>query len=265
MADVRIRMILFAGVVLWFSGCDKNPLGTIDPRGNAPSVLNFAVSPASVRLDTISVSGGHYAVPTTFSAHLGASDASISVIAHMYDASGTEFVQSPLTLTSPSTNTYSAVVPLSFLKTDVGQYSIVLEVTGANGFHGTSAIRSFVVSNRTSKPWLSNLVMPDTVTIPAGGGTSFSVSVAANDSNGIATIASVLLQIPEGNNPNGYIQLLDNGLAANGDVDPGDGIYSIKLSVTDSPTVRKTYTFHFIATNKGGDTSAVLIHPLVMR
>jgi len=260
---VFVSALVLAGV-LSLAGCDKNPLGTIDPRGSAPSVLQFSVSPPSLRLDTLAYSGGSYSATLKFSALLASSANSASIVARVIAPDGTEFGNVGLSPTTPA-GMYTGTLNLKFSKSSVGSYTITLDVNGEKGFQGTSAIRSFAVTRNVSPPWLYNLHMPDTITIPRGAGTAFGITVAANDSAGLSNISSVLLNIPEGNNPNGFLQLLDNGLAANGDAVADDGIYSIVLAVNDSPTVRKKYTFRFMAVNRNGDTSAVIIHPLVMQ
>ncbi len=275
-------MILHSRYVVWgvfalliaVSGCDQNPLGTVDPRGNVPVVSQFSVTPSSIGLDSISYSGSAYQVKIL---------ASTSVT----DQDGADKIASvTATVLSPDGNStwtfalhddgvapdlvagdglYSGLITLSLAKSDVGIFHVLFSAVDREQRSGTSALQSIFVSRHSSPPWLSNVVSPDTVVVPVGGGVSFRLAVTAGDSAGLADIQDVTLRVPEGNNPTGVLHLLDNGNVANGDSVNGDGVYSIILQVNDSPTVRKRYSLLFQAIDRAGDTSATLTHYLVMR
>lgn len=254
-------------------GCQRNPLGTVDPQGTAPSVSAFTVSPPVIRIDTLPSANGVYAVTLAASVHATNADPSSGVAKVTVEAlspSGESFGKTDLHDDGiPPDNaagdaTFSGRLQLALSRADVGTYRILCTATSNNEMDGTSAIRSIRVFRRSSPPWLFALQAPDRVTIPVGGSTPFVLSVAVGDSDGLADVSDVTLRILNSSNPTSVNHLLDNGNGANGDNVAGDGRYSIILA-PNSSNVGKTYMLAFQAKDRAGDTSATLIHPLVLQ
>ncbi len=261
-------------LLLFFPGCDQNPLGTVDPRGNVPVVSQFLVTPSTIGLDTITYSGGLYQVKIVASTSVtdpDGADKVTSVTATVISPDGVTTWDFPLHDDGIAPDLvagdglYYGFITLSLAKSDVGLFHVLFSAVDRNQRSGTGALQSLFVSRHSTPPWLSNVVAPDTVIVPVGGGVSFRLAVTVGDSSGLADIQDVTLRVPEGNNPTGVLHLLDNGNVAIGNSVAGDGTYAIILQVNDSPTVRKRYSLLFQAIDRAGDTSATLTHYLVMR
>ncbi len=256
------------------SGCDHNPMGTVDQRGNAPSVSAFSISPVGVRIDTIPAVNGLYPFNATVSARVvdadGAGDIG-TVKAQALSPAGDIVAEADLhddgvaPDVSAGDGLFTGTLHLNFARSDVGIYRIVYSASDRESLTGTSAIRSFSVIHRASPPWLYNLSAPDTVVVPSRETLNFRLSVAVGDSDGLADIRDVTLRVIGSSSSASVLHLLDNGSTSSADSVAGDGIYSIGLSVSDSSTIRKRYTLQFQAVDKAGDTSATLSHFLTIQ
>ena len=263
---------LLAATISTFSGCDQNTLGVVDPRGNAPVVSQFAVSPSSVRLDTIVSTGGSYAVKIVASVvvnHPDGADKILAVTANILTPDGNPLLAVALHDDGIAPDAkrgdakYSGLVTLKLAQSDVGIYHVVFSAIDVNEREGTSAIQSLSISHHKSPPWLLNLVAPDTVVIPLHGKNPFDLSVAVGDSDGVGDVKDVTLRVTSPGSPTSILHLLDHGNIANKDSIQGE-IYSITLQV-DSSNTAKNYALLFQAIDRAGDTSATLVHPLVIR
>ncbi len=269
---------LYFGVLValtLFAGCDKNPLGTVDQRGNAPAVTDFTVSPTGARLDTIPpASNGLATVSAVVSARVsdpdGAGDIAAVTVQALSPAG--DAVSSATLLdngvapdAAAGDGVYTGVIQMGLARSDIGTYRIVYSASDRENLTGTTAIRSFLVFRHPSPPWLFNLSAPDSVTFPADGEPEiFRMSVAVGDSDGLADIRDVTLRVLGSSNPNAILHLADDGSSASDDPVAGDGIYSIGLRV-DATSVKRLYTMAFQAIDKAGDTSATLLHPFLIK
>jgi len=271
----QILVAAVMGIALLMGGCDKNNSGTIDPRSNPPQSSAFLVSPASVMIDTVTPSAGVYHVATTVSAHVidpdGPGDIS-NVSALAVTSSGDQIATATLhddgvapdAIANDGIFTGMIILPLA--RTDVGQYQIVFSSVNVKGIVGTNGLQTFTVFNHPPPPWLYGLVAPDTVTLHGLDTSVIHISVAVGDSEGIGNVADVIMYIPEGNSPTTAIHLLDDGLlTVSGDSVAGDGRYSRNLRVWDTGSTKKLYSLRLRAIDRSGDTSATLVHYLLIQ
>ncbi|MGA9120967.1 MAG: choice-of-anchor X domain-containing protein [Bacteroidota bacterium] len=259
-------------VALTFFGCDQNPMGALDPRGNAPVVSQFSLTPSSVRIDSITPSGGFYPVKIVASTFVtdpdGADQISI-VSATVMTPDGTVIAESNLHDDGAAPDkvsrdgVYTGALDFSLSRSDYGIFHVVFSTSDRKGLQGTSAITSLIVRRPNIPPWLYNLVAPDTVLIPDHGTNPFVLTISGGDSDGVGDIKDVTLRVVGGNSPPSILHLLDEGNISNKDSIQGE-VFSITLQV-DSSNTPKTYDLLFQAIDRAGDTSATLTHYLTLR
>ncbi len=104
-----------------------------------------------------------------------------------------------------------------------------------------------------SAPWLSNVILPDSATIPETGQNLIYISTRANDKRGQADIAEVYFMSEENK-----INLFDDGdYQIHGDVTVDDGVYS-QIIATNAGNIDSTYIFNFYTKDKVGQESPVV-------
>ncbi len=270
--NLRAATILAVLAMLAQAGCDKNPLGTVESQGHPPSVSRVQLVPNAVFIDSLPPVNGIYNFTEVLSANVtdsdGLSDVRI-VQGDVVDPSGSHLFTvamhddgvSPDSL--PGDGIYSAGVSFSVSRAMVGRYYPFVTATDASGLQSNGVAPSLLVFRNNSPPQISDLVAPDTLRIPSGGSALLFMTLAASDSDGLADIKEVFFVSPDGGNPTFHFELKDDGGATqppSGDAIAGDGIYSVLLSLTDSPTIRGRYRFIFQAWDGSSDTSATLLH-----
>lgn len=135
-------------------------------------------------------------------------------------------------------------------------------------FNATSQPFTWQVNIENTAPHIFNLIIPDSLKLPASGDNSFYLKVNASDPQSLADIKIVGLvtQKPDGSyssgaNPDNPLPLVDNGTS--GDDIPNDGIYSLKAYISYQND-RGTYTFIFQAEDWVANKSDSLVHKLVV-
>jgi hypothetical protein len=257
-------------------GCDKNPLGTVESQGHPPVVSQVVLTPNAVYIDTLTPNNGLYHLSGVLSAKVGDIDGpdDIRVVqGDMVDPSGEHLFTVAMQDngvapdSSRGDGVYSARINLSVTRAMAGRYFPFVTASDGSGLQSNGVASSLLVFRRNSPPTLSDLVAPDTLRIPAGGSASLFITVAASDSDGLADIKEVFFVSPDGTSPQFHFILKDDGgetQPASNDATAGDGVFSILLPLTDSPTIRGRYRFLFQARDGSGDTSATLLHNITV-
>lgn len=259
----------FLVLLLMLAGCDKNPLSTVDPRGNAPVVSSFLITPAAVRLDTITKSSGlypvHFVASTTVSDPDGM-DKIASVSASVISPDGTLLQSTDLHDDGVSPDqaagdgVYSGLVTLSLALSDVGSYQVVFTAVDIAQREGTSAIQIVNVFHRTSPPWISGVVVPDSVLIPSQGRTLVILKATVGDSSGVGDVTGVKITVSGGSTPT-VLQMVDQHNIADPNTIEGE-LFADTLQV-DNTSAARNFTLRFQAIDRAGDTSATISHSLV--
>ena len=252
------------------AGCEKID-GTVDPAGTPPHILSIAVSPDVFLLDT-AATGGQVTLQTTVRVTVrnpagGGSGPTTATAAISFPGSAAMLATAQLREESnlSGVRTFAAAIQFSVPRSSVGGVNVDVDVTGPNGLPGNAVTRQILLRRHNARPVLSNLSAPDTVVLPPGGSILIPMTVAASDSDGLADIREVFFRSLDSSNPTNKFFLLDNGNPANGDVSAGDGVYSIIVQLSESPTVRRTFRFAFQAADGVGDTSLTTIHRLTVQ
>jgi hypothetical protein len=265
------RTVGFLVLLALAGGCEEQNLGPLDPAGSPPFIRSFRVTPDSVSLNTLTPSGGQYAINLQCTAEVTDPDGPSTpgtVTADVLAPGGTEPVAT-LALSTDSTrgnvSSLSGAIHFSVTKSAIGVYRVVLHATDNQSLSSNSVDRRLMIWRTNAPPALSSLVAPDTLILPTGGTVTIPMSVTATDSNGLSDVAEVFFRSLDSSDPTTKYMLYDNGNASNGDATAGDGKFSIIIQLTDGPNVRRTFRFAFQAIDASADTSAILLHSLTVR
>ena len=270
--NLQAPAVVAACAILALSGCDKNPMGTVDSGGQPPMVNRVVLTPTAAAIDTITPVNDIYSVSAVIKANVadpnGAADIR-SVQADIVDPSGNHIAIVSLLDDGVSPDSvrgdgvYSARLVLSVTRADIGRFYPYVVATDGAGLQSNAVAPSILVYRKNSPPKLGALVAPDTLLVPANGSALLFMTLAVSDSDGLADVKEVWFTSPDGSNPTFHYDLKDDGgegSPSSGDAVAGDGIYSITISLSDSPTIRGRYRFLFQARDAAGDTSATLLH-----
>ncbi|MGA9405927.1 MAG: hypothetical protein WBW71_02220 [Bacteroidota bacterium] len=250
-------------------GCKIPDKGIIDTTA-PPFISQATMSPSVINVNRLG-SLPTDPIDTTIGLSAVVQDTTSSplVIYTLLDPSGNVF--STGNLAGNGGGKFSTSSHFHILKQDVGTYSVQFQAT-SNGEVSNTVVQSVVVENSNNHPPIvSNLMMPDTVSIPPAGDTTFvKITIAASDSDGLADIVSVTLtsKKPDGTSA-GVFYLYDDGNQVvntqfglpftSGDSVANDGIYTIVIPLTKVTDVLPTYRdFSFEATDRTGAFSNII-------
>jgi hypothetical protein len=164
---------------------------------------------------------------------------------------------------------YAGSVHLHLTKASVGQYTIQVQASGDAGLGSNIlALPVSIISSNNRPPVISQLIAPDTAFVPTGTtANSLLLSVAAADSDGLASIASVTvtLQRPDSSIVGTY-ELYDDGSLGgptqfnilSGDATAGDGRFTLTIPVPRGTVTGEYRDFLFSAKDKSGAISNTL-------
>ncbi len=256
------------------TSCEKEGSGVINPDYNLPVIAAVELAHSSLNLDNDTTGSvhknslGNYDI--TLQAH-GKGSAlpgshSYSGLLKIYKPGETlPFYKTSFNLYAKDADSIEFDVTLEFTvdRADIGPARLSFALQNENGEIGNIIEKSLLITRNNSRPRLSNLVAPDTLIRPASGVKLLLFAIEASDSDGYRDIESVFLKrISPSETPN--ILLYDDGnKEQDGDVAPGDGIFSRILSI-DSTARLGDQIFLFLATDKAGSYSDSLLHTITI-
>ena len=277
--NIRTSLYLSLFFLIVLSSCDKNQLSQIDSKGSAPVLDQLRIGPDSIYIDDLTPVNGVYTVSTRVRARV-ADNEGLSTIAGvevdvirgngLFAASGEILRDDGAAPDSVrGDGLFSGSVQFTLTRAQAGRYQIRVTATDGQGFTSNSPAAQLKLARRNSSPQLLGLTAPDEVTRPASGSLLFLMTVAAADSDGLADISEVYFRSLTSLDPTQKFFMYDDGGierngVSSGDVHEGDGVFSIivQLPSTASGGERR---FAFQASDTIGDTSATLIHSLIVR
>ena len=253
-------------------GCTKQPGGVIDPSGIPPFVGAAAVYPDTIKMKSLPQSNGILTVTIRAQAKLipQAGSAGIAGVNGVIIASGATDPMLTFVLhddgSSPDSaagdGVYSALIQFTIPRSASGFYTLRVVANDIQGFVSNTVEVPLFMLRDNHAPVLSNLVMPDSATVPVADSTTIPLYIRAVDQDGQADINSVYFRSLDSSDPTQRFVMKNDG-SAPGSV-PGDSTYSLIVKLRDSPTVRKTYRFAFQAIDSFGDTSATILHSITI-
>lgn len=279
--NLNVKNILQFAVVLLlfcFLSCEKNNIATFDVTNDVPVLTNWTVTPSTLNIDNITPSNGSYPVSAIVKVKAFSKDDTRSQIvsASIFRPNGSAPFSSK-TLRDDGVppdqvagdSLYSGQIDFQLVRGETGRYRIQLSSRSASGNTSNFVDAPLFLTRNNSAPRLFNLNAPDSLRLNPGDSLLINMNVAATDSDGLADIREVFFRSLDSSDPNRHFVLRDDGngdrLSPSGDERAGDGIYTILVKLTDSPTVRRTFRFAFQAADSFSDTSRTLLHFLTIR
>ncbi len=228
-----------------FIACDKTFDEIVDSTPN-----NYQVTSVSP-VDSFTYRPGDSLI--TISIIFSNSSEVSSVFCDVIASDDSRLNDSPFQLIDTGNNRYANDFPLSESYPN-GIYNIKYYIQHPDQSLQQVALASFKYNNGKSNipPVIANTIIePDTVVVTTT--TIIFTSVEASDSNGYNDIEQVFFIVYRPDNTSSGIrnQLFDDGTDEHGDLDGGDGIYSLLIQV-ERDNQKGTYRFEFQAEDRGG-------------
>lgn len=277
MSRTGVGTIVIAAAILHI-GCEENNLDTLDFAGLPPSISSGQISPDSLNVDLLQPSGDIYSVTTTIRSIASDPDGAhtlSSVTAEIFRPRATSgLVQVTLRDDGIAPDLvagdleFAANATFTLNRAQTGTYRIQVTARDRNNLRSNTCEIPFVLTRNNSAPFLDGqtLLAPDTVTRPATGSSTFFVSIAASDADGIQDIREVYLLNLQTQN---RTFLLDDGGVpppggvSSGDLLAGDGVFSVTLQLP-STIPPGLYPFLLQATDSFRDTSNSVSYTLIV-
>ncbi|MGA7160571.1 MAG: hypothetical protein WBZ48_06195 [Bacteroidota bacterium] len=261
-----MKNLLYITLFCLVGGCefpDKGVVDTIPP----PFISQATASPTLIDVTHLAAQPTD-AIDTTitFSATVDGANQYTLVTYIVSDPSDSLLVSGNLTVNNGGK--FSANTRFHILKENVGIYNVQFQAVNNEESRSNLLTQAIIVKNSDHAPVVSNLVMPDSVTVPPAGDTTFvKITVAVSDTDGVQDIVSVSLtsRRPDNSVVGIYPMYDDGGFNAvipfglkSGDAVAGDGIYTLTIPLLSSTTGNTYRDFSFIATDRSGESSNVL-------
>jgi hypothetical protein len=267
--------LFIISLLLMAAGCEKPDGGAIDVGPYPPTLTNASLSPDTVNVDSLTPNNSVYTIRSAVSVQVGGK--AVQVIAQLLQLnSSSTMMEIPLRDDgilpdlSSGDGIYSGSIEFEISRAEAGTYRVRFLAISSGGATSNIIDLALATTRANSPPFLDplSLIAPDTITVPPGGISLLVMSIAASDSDGLADIQSVYFLSPDGDNPTFRFPMKDDGGTEpgppSGDQIAGDGVFSILLSIADSPTIRGDYRFLFKAEDSFGDTSATVLHMITI-
>jgi hypothetical protein len=275
---LRLHLVAIACFAIVLPACEEGETDSVDFAGIVPQLSAPSVQPDSINVDTLTAAAGMYSIHTIVNVNTSDSDGDLAEVTAriLRDDPLTPIAEASLhddgvaPDQSAGDGVFSGEVEFSITRAEAGPYRIQFLASDSKNLTSNTLEATLFATRRNSIPFLdaTSLIAPDTVVVPVGGFASFTMSIAAQDSDGLADIQSVFFLSPDGANPDFRFPLQDDGNAdpnlPSGDSVAGDGVFSILLGITDSPTIRGAYRLFFQAEDSFGDTSTSVLHLLTI-
>lgn len=268
-------------VVVVFSGCEKNNLGTVDVKTDVPLLSSPVVTPDSVYLDALTPSGDSYPVSASVAVRSTMQEASQTLLATVLrPGSASTVLQitlrdngSPPDLTAGD-GIFSGTIQFSLTRAQAGNYRIRFSATTADGLSSNTLEKTLKLARRNSPPQLLAVTVPDTIDLPASDTIRVQFTATVSDSDGLADVREVFFRRISPPDPTRFLMKDDGSLEPavliggiplkSGDDVPGDGRYSFLIPVLPTST-RRTNVFEFQCIDSFGDTSRTIQRSFTIR
>ncbi len=250
-----MKHILSIITVFVLAGCSL-PTTTIDTP--APPFISFATASLSV-IDVGRLSGTVDTLIAVSATAQGKNITSVTAVIKAQDGSAASYALLDNGVApdqKAGDGIYSGNIPLRLMTSSVGKYIIQVQASGDEGLVSNNfALPVSVISSNNRPPIISDLIVPDTMYVPASGSNLYKVSVFVSDADGLASIEAVTFSSYRSNGTLADIfTLFDDGATGSGDAVKGDGRYTLTIQLP-AGTARQYRDFVFSAKDKSGAVS----------
>jgi hypothetical protein len=275
-------VFVFALVLFYISGCEKNNSTVVDSVGGAPEISNVKFSLSIINTDTINI--GNERKPDDHLTIRGVASAKVmhpegrgeiktvgySVMKTLSSSSNGNGLLHDDGLTPDqiaNDNIYSGYVEFQITRVDVGNYFIEIFSDSRSGYQSNTILLPIQIVRLNHPPILSNLIMDSLISIKGSTNQNYiQIIISATDADGQSDIRMVYFDSyrpdgsPSGGNP--FLMYDDGDLQGlSGDNIAGDNNYSLKIGL---PTSTGTYRFEFYAVDRSNAISNAIIKNIVI-
>ncbi|MBI3193640.1 MAG: hypothetical protein HYZ34_04110 [Ignavibacteriae bacterium] len=278
----HIKYFLIVALSLLLFSCEEKKENPLDIQLNAPFVSNIEVTPDIIDTDSILVGGTpspNDVITLSFvvsgkATHYDGSGALKTVQCEIFNPTS-ETPMATVRLfnngifpdTSSTDNLFTGTVSIQIKRVQVGNFSVRLSAQDQIGMVSNTAIHRLRIVRRSNAPILSNLVAPDTVTLPPSPySVLFVIHVAVADSDGRSDVDKVYFRSLDSPDTNKQFLLYDDGIKNDVKYDSAavDGIYSGRFQLPwNAPA--QPYRFEFVAVDQLGFMSNKILHTMIVR
>jgi hypothetical protein len=270
---------LIISALLLLSSCERKEGSVVDSVGTAPLITQVALSPSLINTDTINVGSNRQpedvlTITTTLAAHVQASTLlPISVTYAITSSDSLSVVSSGILQDdgqvpdqTKGDGLFSGKASFQIRRVQIGTYSVEVIAKTDDACRSNAIIVPLTVFRGDHPPIISDLVGPDTIKL-GNQSQVLLLTVSARDTDGLTDVARVVFNSykPDGSASGGNPFLMfDDGQSTHGDVRPGDGVFSLLISLP-SNTPLGTYRFEFQAFDRSNEPSNILILRITVR
>lgn len=251
------------GLALWLNqGCDKNPVGILDPYGFAPELLSASVTPDSVYLDALTPSAGTYSASVVITASVRDTNGSLSSVVATLTRHGEPEPYAQVELRDDGVapdgtahdGIFSGRADITLTRSQAGSHTVQIWATDSKGYRSRQLNLPLRFGIANSPP---SIGIPSTRSSVSGVDSIYiSFFLPVSDSNGLGTVSSVTVRFRNAVDTSSH-RLYDDGQAGHSDFFPGDGIFSGSFWVI--PTgLPDSLAFVFSAVDDQGSVSSLI-------
>ncbi|MBI5471740.1 MAG: hypothetical protein HY961_05295 [Ignavibacteriae bacterium] len=262
-------------------GCEKNSLGTIDVRTDIPMLTNASATPDSIYLDSMTPDSGKYTIVSVVKVKMAFQNSSPTVSATVLQAGATNSVATISLRDDGVTpdavahdSVYSANVQFKVTRAQAGRYRVRIVATLSDGSASNTLEKALKLGRRNARPQITNVSVPDSVSLPATDTLRIQFTASVADSDGLADIREVFFKRVSPPDPTKFLMRDDGSLdppvniggilLRSGDDISGDGKFSFLIPVLPTST-RRTNVFDFQCIDSFGDTSNTVQRSFTIR
>ncbi|MBI5214165.1 MAG: hypothetical protein HY960_00260 [Ignavibacteriae bacterium] len=279
----HINYFLIAMLSLLIIACEQKKENPLDVQLNAPFVSNIAVTPDVIDTDSILVGGTpspNDLITLTFvvsgkATHPDGNGTLKTVQCEILSPTSTStlatvrlFNNGVFPDTSTTDNIFTGTVSIQIKRVQVGNFSVRLSASDKAGMTSNTIIHRLRVVRSSNAPVISNLVAPDTVTLPPSPySVLFVMHVNVTDADGKADIEKVYFRnLDSPSDTNKQFLLFDDGIKNDVKYDSvsADGVYSGRFQLPWN-TPPQSYRFEFVAVDQLGVMSNKILHTMIVR
>ncbi|KAA0210787.1 MAG: hypothetical protein UZ04_CHB001000591 [Chlorobi bacterium OLB4] len=241
--NLILKLLLFTTTILFFSSCEKEDSGVIDPNYTAPVIVNITQSPT-----VVNASSSNPEISFPVAIEVNSQNQISNAYARIFNPGNTMIAE--VLLQNSGGNSYSANASIGNISClVVGVYKIQFQVEDNLGLMSNVFLKEFEVRNpNNSPPFIELTSLPDSVVRPVQDSVLLTISLNANDSDGICDIRSATF---DAKRPDGVVF---NNLPM---VYEGNGIFKFSNYVTSTGL-----NGYFVYTFKVNDNSNALSQPV---
>ncbi len=269
---ISTTILLLIGMLL-VSSCENELDRSINGLIDLPYLFEVSLNHTTLDLDTDTTGSVDSTDLNTYTISITATGSAIlpagrnteGIVRIFKPTSSTPFYRTSWDMTPSMTDTSQFSIPLRFTiqRSDVGSIRLEFALQTNTGEISNTVTLSLRITRKNIKPYLHNIIAPDTIFRPVSGAVLLIFSVSAADSDGYSDLREVFFKRIIPSETDNYLLFDDGNVHSSGDEVPGDGRFSRILSI-DSTARLGDQIFLFRASDRSGALSDSLLHTITV-